>query len=244
MLLSFVSAYCCRRLSLLSSHRTPSPPRRRPQKSPTTSTCGRSFASTASRATAPISRKAAWRSTTIKRRWPAAPAARSCIAGDLASSRLWALVSHTEEPKMPPRQDKLAAAKLDADQQVDRAGRARKLRLEGRREEESAGCGRRRRDRQAGRPVAMPEDLLKQPVVYHEPAGQITALATSPWAPLVAIAGQKQVALYQHRQRRAAGHPALPGGHSVRRSASAATAACCWPPAAAAGTRAAWCCST
>src|SRR5438046_1408258 len=35
------------------------------------------------------------------------------LAGDLASSRLWALVSHSEEPKMPPRQDKLAAAKLE-----------------------------------------------------------------------------------------------------------------------------------
>src|SRR6185295_19015939 len=35
------------------------------------------------------------------------------LAGDLASSRLWALVSHAEEPKMPPKADKLAAAKLD-----------------------------------------------------------------------------------------------------------------------------------
>src|SRR5262245_16620915 len=35
------------------------------------------------------------------------------LPGDLASSRLWALVSHAEEPKMPPRQDKLVAAKLD-----------------------------------------------------------------------------------------------------------------------------------
>src|SRR5215831_6317142 len=30
------------------------------------------------------------------------------IAGDLSSSRLWALVSHAEEPKMPPKQNKLA----------------------------------------------------------------------------------------------------------------------------------------
>src|SRR6187401_2863786 len=35
------------------------------------------------------------------------------LPGDLASSRLWALVSHAEEPQMPPQQDKLAAAKLD-----------------------------------------------------------------------------------------------------------------------------------
>src|SRR5258705_12845511 len=33
------------------------------------------------------------------------------LAGDLGSSRLWALVSHAEQPRMPPRQDKLAAGK-------------------------------------------------------------------------------------------------------------------------------------
>src|SRR3954468_2472369 len=33
--------------------------------------------------------------------------------GDPDSSRLWSLVSHAEEPKMPPNQDKLPAAKLD-----------------------------------------------------------------------------------------------------------------------------------
>src|SRR5687768_16893151 len=35
------------------------------------------------------------------------------LAGDLASSRLWALVSHSEEPKMPPMAEKLPQEKLD-----------------------------------------------------------------------------------------------------------------------------------
>src|SRR5690554_2508200 len=34
------------------------------------------------------------------------------LAGDLESSRLYALVAHLEEPKMPPEQDKLPEAKL------------------------------------------------------------------------------------------------------------------------------------
>ena len=42
----------------------------------------------------------------------------------------------------------------------------------------------------------MPVGLFKQPVLYTKRPGQVTALATSPWAPLVAIAGQKQVSLY------------------------------------------------
>src|SRR4029078_9446616 len=45
-------------------------------------------------------------------------------------------------------------------------------------------------------PGAMPFSLLKQPVLYTKRPGQITALAASPWAPLVAVAGQKQVSLY------------------------------------------------
>jgi mono/diheme cytochrome c family protein len=35
------------------------------------------------------------------------------IAGDLDSSRLYALTAHKEQPVMPPMQDKIAQAKLD-----------------------------------------------------------------------------------------------------------------------------------
>ena len=42
----------------------------------------------------------------------------------------------------------------------------------------------------------MPEKLSRQPVVYTPRAGAVTAIATSPWAPLVAVAGQKQILLY------------------------------------------------
>ena len=45
-------------------------------------------------------------------------------------------------------------------------------------------------------PPAVPEGLLKQPVVVSERAAAITALAASPWAPVVAVAGHKQIVLY------------------------------------------------
>src|SRR5688572_20737051 len=35
------------------------------------------------------------------------------VAGDLESSRLYALVAHIESPKMPPEQEKIAAAKVE-----------------------------------------------------------------------------------------------------------------------------------
>jgi WD40 repeat protein len=45
-------------------------------------------------------------------------------------------------------------------------------------------------------PPPMPEKLSRQPAVYTPRAAAVTALACSPWAPLAAVAGQKQIALY------------------------------------------------
>ncbi len=45
-------------------------------------------------------------------------------------------------------------------------------------------------------PPPMPEKLLKQPAIYTARPAAIAALAASPWAPLVAVAGQEQVSLY------------------------------------------------
>ena len=45
-------------------------------------------------------------------------------------------------------------------------------------------------------PPPMPPDLPLDPVVHTERGSALTGLAASPWAPLVAIGGQKQVLLY------------------------------------------------
>lgn len=118
------------------------------------------------------------------------------LPGDLASSRLWALVSHAEEPKMPPKQDKLAAAKLDLISKWIEQGTPEnagsKVTLK---KNPLAAVAATSTSKPEG-PAAMPEGLLKQPVLYTKRPGQITALAASPWAPLIAVAGQKQVSLY------------------------------------------------
>ena len=84
------------------------------------------------------------------------------------------------------------------DQASGSSRRAGKRRLEGRRSRRS------QRWRSVDRggvgkpegPPPMPEGLLKQPVLYTPRAGADHALAASPWAPLVAVAGQKQILLY------------------------------------------------
>ncbi|MBL9125141.1 MAG: hypothetical protein JNG90_16000 [Planctomycetaceae bacterium] len=120
------------------------------------------------------------------------------LAGELDSSRLWGLVSHSEEPKMPPNQDKLAEAKLDVIKNwivggaLESAGstakKSNKPKLSA-----TGGGGSHRPEG----PPPLPENLSREVVVYTPKATAVTAIATSPWAPLAAIAGQKQILLYQ-----------------------------------------------
>lgn len=119
------------------------------------------------------------------------------FVGDLDSSRLWALVSHKESPKMPPEQDKIAESKLNLIKQwilegaLENSGSKVKAIKKPSMEIKVTGGS----NKPAG-PPAMPEGLIPEPVVVTSRAGAITAMAASPWAPLVAISGQKQVLLY------------------------------------------------
>ena len=58
----------------------------------------------------------------------------------------------------------------------------------------------------------MPERLLAAAGRVHAAAGAVTALAASPWAPLVAVAGQKQVLLYNTDTRELLGVLPFPEG--------------------------------
>ncbi|HEY2838888.1 MAG TPA: c-type cytochrome domain-containing protein [Pirellulales bacterium] len=117
--------------------------------------------------------------------------------GDIDASRLWKLVSHEEAPEMPPSQDKLPEAALTTIKQwiaggaLEKSGSVAKMKAKPKVELAAAGG--------AGKPEGpppMPEKLSRQPVVYTTRASAVTAIAASPWAPLVAIAGQKQILLY------------------------------------------------
>ncbi len=119
------------------------------------------------------------------------------FVGDLDSSRLWTLVSHKESPKMPPEQDRIADAKLNLIKQwilegaLENSGSKVKAIKKPSMEIKVTGSS----NKPVG-PAAMPEGLIPEPAVLTSRAGTITAMAASPWAPLVAISGQKQVLLY------------------------------------------------
>lgn len=118
------------------------------------------------------------------------------LPGDLESSRLYALTAHVETPKMPPNQDRIPDAKLDLLKRwilggaLEHSGSKAKIKpkvdlsLKATADNKPAG------------PPAMPEKFRRQPFVTSARPGSSTAIAASPWAPLVAVAGQKQVVVY------------------------------------------------
>jgi WD40 repeat protein len=119
-------------------------------------------------------------------------------AGDLDSSRLWALVSHKEQPAMPPKEPKLPdetlavirkwieGGALETKDSVAKVKKKASL---------SLGTIDVSTDKPSGLP-AMPENLSTEPLAVSPRGNAVTALAASPWAPLLAVSGYKQVLLY------------------------------------------------
>ena len=118
--------------------------------------------------------------------------------GSARDSRLYRSVAHIEDPKMPPEGDRLAKAELDLIASWINSGVL-----------ETSGSTARKPKRPAfnlsiqnsgpGKPEGpppMPEHLLLDPPVVTPRASAQAAIASSPWAPLVALTGQKQVLLY------------------------------------------------
>jgi hypothetical protein len=139
--------------------------------------------------------------------------------GDADNSYLYMLVTHTSEPTMPPKQDKLAAANLDLIKKwidggaLENAGSKASIKKPKMDLSLSASP--------TGRPEGpppMPELLSLEPVVHTGSTTAITALATNPWSPLVAVSGQQQVVLYNTKTLELAGVLPFPEGvpHSLK----------------------------
>jgi WD40 repeat protein len=117
--------------------------------------------------------------------------------GNPDESYLLKLVEHRMQPSMPPKSPKLPAEQLATLRQWIAAGAL-----------ENAGSKAKIANKpkydialksvNKGKPDVppMPGKLGLEPVVVTPRATAITALAASPWAPLVAVGGQKQILLY------------------------------------------------
>jgi WD40 repeat protein/ribosomal protein L17 len=121
------------------------------------------------------------------------------LSGNPDSSKLWKALTHAEEPFMPPNRSKLPDKELElfkkwiagglletaGGQAVAAAKSGVDLALNPNELAKPEG------------PPPMPQELPLEPVTHTRRMTATTGLAASPWAPLIAIAGQKQVLLFQ-----------------------------------------------
>jgi len=136
-------------------------------------------------------------------------------AGNPQASRLWTMSAHKEEPYMPPEGAPLEAkdlallSKWVAGGVLQAKGSVAKKSNKPKVDLTFAGG--------AGKPtgaVARPENVLLEPVIVTPRTSAVTAMAASPWTSLLAVAGQKQILLYDTDSRELAGILPYPEGYA------------------------------
>ena len=120
------------------------------------------------------------------------------VSGNVDSSKLWRCITHAEEPAMPPNKPRLADKDLDIfkkwiaggllETSGSKAVSASKPSVDLTLQSSSIG--------KPEGPPPMPKALPIDAVAHTPRSYAVVGLAASPWAPLVALAGQKQILLY------------------------------------------------
>jgi WD40 repeat protein len=115
--------------------------------------------------------------------------------GDLSASTLWNVINHESEPKMPPNADKLPQAELDIIKKWILGGLLEKGDSVAKIKVQKAMA---KIEVSTARPatVAMPQTYFGEPLHVSSTTNAVTALATSPWAPLAAVSGHQQISLW------------------------------------------------
>jgi hypothetical protein len=122
------------------------------------------------------------------------------VPGNPDKSRLFLLTDHREEPKMPSQSQKIPAAQIATlrlwIEQGAKENAGSKVNVAAA-PKTDIGLKSVVKGRPAGAPpMPVPGKLKLDPVVVARRPGAVLALAASPWAPLAAVGGQKQVLLY------------------------------------------------
>jgi len=135
-------------------------------------------------------------------------------AGDLSNSYLWLLVNHESQPFMPPNSDKLPEAELAVLKKWIEGGtletKSSKVTVKKKNTVEFS-LSFAPNGRPEG-PPPMPSRLSLEPVVTTQTTTAVSSLATSPWAPLLAVSGQRQVLLYHTQTLELLGAMPFPEG--------------------------------
>ncbi|MGA3170425.1 MAG: c-type cytochrome domain-containing protein [Chthoniobacteraceae bacterium] len=116
--------------------------------------------------------------------------------GDPDKSVLYQVLTHAAEPYMPKGGDKLTDSQLDLVRQWIQANAPDKAGGMTAKAGAANDVAVAPIEHKPQGPPPMPHDILLDPVVHTARTGAIPSVAGSPWAPLVALAAQKQVLLY------------------------------------------------
>ena len=116
--------------------------------------------------------------------------------GDAESSYLFSLVTHKSEPHMPQKADKLPAGEIDLIRRWINGGALENSGSQAPKPKTkvkvaAASAAGKRPD-----VIPMPPRMVLEPVFQMKHPPMARSLAASPWAPLVAVASQRQVLLY------------------------------------------------
>jgi WD40 repeat protein len=133
--------------------------------------------------------------------------------GDSSNSYLYSLVTHEDEPFMPPKSPKLADDTIETIRKwidggaLENAGS--KAPIANKSKFDFA-----LKDAPTGKPAVppMPARLSLEPVTRTTKTTAVSALATNPWSSLAAVAGQKQVLLYNTQTLKLLGALPFPEG--------------------------------
>jgi hypothetical protein len=119
-------------------------------------------------------------------------------SGDVEGSKLWKAITHSEEPFMPPNRPPLADKEREVFKKWIQGGLLETVggkAIAAQRPAMDLSLKSSEADEPTG-PPPMPKDFPVKPVVHTARLTAITGLAASPRAPLIAVAGQKQILLY------------------------------------------------
>jgi WD40 repeat protein len=120
------------------------------------------------------------------------------VPGDADSSKLHKVITHAEEPAMPPNSPRIPENEIDLIRGWIDGGLLEKSgskSLAASRPKVDLAMGKVSKGKPEG-PPPMPEDWLLEPVARSDRSTALIAITTSPWAPLLAVGASKQLLLY------------------------------------------------
>jgi hypothetical protein len=119
------------------------------------------------------------------------------LSGDVDGSKLWKAITHSEEPFMPPNRPPLSDKEREVIKQWIKGGLLETVSGKAVAAQKPALDLTLKTDAEEFKgPPPMPRGVPLRPIVHTARVNAITGLATSPRAPLLALAGQKQILLF------------------------------------------------